>query len=144
MLRRLHEGMGHAAAAGQPAVTAAVTAAEAFALRRGVAQDFAHIFIAAARSLGIPARYVAGYVHRNCGVHEQDSGDAWAEAFAPELGWVAFDAANGVCATDAYVRVAAGLDWLGAAPLRGTHYGGAGESLAVKIRVDQATQQVQN
>ena len=61
----------------------------------------------------------------------------------PELGWVAFDAANGFCATDAHVRVAVGLDYLGAAPLRGTRYGGAGEALAVKVRIEQAAQQTQ-
>ena len=105
---------------------------EAFALKRGVCQDLTHVFIAAARSLGIPARYVGGYFHRNDGVIEQDAGHAWAEAFVPELGWVAFDPANGICATDAHVRVAVGLDYLGAAPVRGTRYGGAGETLAVK------------
>ena len=58
---------------------------------------------------------------------EQEAGHAWAEAFVPELGWVGFDPANGLCATDAHVRVAVGLDYLGAAPLRGTRYGGGGE-----------------
>ena len=62
----------------------------------------------------------------------------------PTLGWVAFDAANGLCATDAHVRVAVGLDYLGAAPVRGTRYGGAGETLAVNVRVDQAAWQAQN
>jgi transglutaminase-like putative cysteine protease len=62
----------------------------------------------------------------------------------PELGWVAFDAANGLCATDAHVRVAVGLDGLSAAPLRGTRYGGGGELLSVKVRVEQATPQTQN
>jgi transglutaminase-like putative cysteine protease len=62
----------------------------------------------------------------------------------PTLGWVAFDAANGLCATDAHVRVAVGLDELRAAPSRGTRYGGAGEALSVKVRVEQAAQQIQN
>ena len=75
---------------------------------------------------------------------ERETGHAWAEAFVPELGWVAFDAANGLCATDAHVRVAVGLDDLGAAPLRGTRYGGVGAALSVKIRVEQAAQQTQN
>jgi transglutaminase-like putative cysteine protease len=123
---------------------AATTAAQAFALGRGVCQDLTHAFIAAARSLGIPVRCVGGYFHRDDGVRDQDAGHAWAEAFVPELGWVAFDPANGLCATDAHVRVAVGLDYLGAAPLRGTRYGGAGEALAVKVRVDQAARQSQN
>jgi len=54
------------------------------------------------------------------------------------------DAANGLCATDAYVRVAVGLDELSAAPLRGTRYGGAGEALSAKVRVEQAARQIQN
>ena len=122
----------------------ATTAAEAFALKRGVCQDLTHIFIAAARSLGIPARYISGYLRQHNGVAEQDAGHAWCEAFVPELGWVAFDAANRVCATDSHVRVAVGLDYLGAAPLRGSRYGGGGEVLSVRVRVDQAAQQSQN
>src|SRR5499427_8225837 len=99
---------------------------------------------AAARSLGVPARYVGGYFRRDDEASEQEADHAWAEAFVPALGWVAFDAANGLCATDAHVRVAVGLDDLGAAPLRGTRYGGVGEALSVKVRVEQAAQQTQN
>ena len=120
------------------------TAAEAFVLKRGVCQDISHIFIAAARSLGIPARYVSGYFHRADGVIEQEAGHAWAEAFIPDLGWVAFDPTNGISATDAHLRVAVGLDYLSAAPVRGTRYGGSGENLTVEIRVDQAMRQSQN
>ena len=138
MLARLHARVTHHS--GGPTT---MTAAEAFARRRGDCADFAHIFIAAARSLSIPARYVAGYVRRDGGTSEQGNGHAWAEAFVPELGWVGFDAANGVCATDAHVRVAVGLDSLGAAPLRGTRYGGTGEQVSAKVRVEQAAHQVQ-
>jgi transglutaminase-like putative cysteine protease len=140
ILERLHEDMAY----DTDPTHVATTAAEAFALKRGVCQDLTHVFIAAARNLGIPARYVGGYFRRGDGVSEQDAGHAWAEAFVPELGWVAFDAANGICATDAHVRVAVGLDYLGAAPLRGTRYGGRGEVLSVKVRVAQAAQQTQN
>jgi transglutaminase-like putative cysteine protease len=140
MLERLHDDMVYDTDPTQ----VATTAAEAFALKRGVCQDLTHIFIAAARSLAIPARYVGGYFHRDDGVDEQGAGHAWAEAYVPELGWVAFDAANGLCATDAHVRVAVGLDYLGAAPLRGTRFGGSGEVMSVKVRVDQASQQTQN
>jgi transglutaminase-like putative cysteine protease len=123
---------------------ASTTAAEAFALKRGVCQDLSHIFIAAARELGFPARYVAGYFHRADGVVRQEAGHAWAEAHLPDLGWIAFDPANGICATDAHVRVAVGLDYLGAAPVRGTRYGGGAETLAVAVVVDQAQRQMQN
>ena len=124
-------------------VSTGTTAAEAFALKRGVCQDLSHIFIAAARGLGVPARYISGYFRRS-DVVDQEAGHAWAEAHVPDLGWVAFDPANGMCATDAHVRVAVGLDYLSAAPVRGTRYGGGGEALAVKIQVDQAARQVQS
>ena len=123
---------------------AATTASEAFALKRGVCQDLTHIFIAAARSLGVPARYVSGYFHRADGVSEQDAGHAWAEAYVPDLGWVAFDPTNKISATDAHLRVAIGLDYLSAAPVRGARSGGAGEALQVRVHVDQAMRQEQN
>lgn len=114
----------------------ATTAAEAFARKRGGTSDLTHIFLGAARSLQIPARYVAGYLCADDrGAHE--SGHAWAEAHVSGLGWVGFDAVNCVCPTDAYVRVAIGLDALGAAPVRGTRYGASEETLAVAVKVDQ-------
>jgi transglutaminase-like putative cysteine protease len=122
----------------------ATTAAEAFKLRRGVCQDLTHIFIAAARQLGIPARYIGGHFHRADGVTAQEAGHAWAEAYVENLGWVGFDPTNGISTTDAHVRVAMGLDYLGAAPVRGTRYGGGGETLQVAVQVEQARQQAQS
>jgi len=119
------------------------SAAEAFGLKRGVCQDYAHIFIACARSVGIPARFVSGYFLRSDGTVNQTAGHAWAEAFVPDLGWVAFDPANAICATDAHARVAIGLDYLGAAPVRGTRYGGGTETLTVTVKVEQAGRQSQ-
>src|SRR5262249_8155696 len=101
----------------------ATTAREAFALKRGVCQDYPHIFISAARCLGIPARYVSGYFCRSDGITEQDAGHAWAEALVPNLGWVAFDPANGISGTDQHLRVAVGLDYVNAAPIRGAQTG---------------------
>lgn len=123
---------------------AATTASEAFALKRGVCQDLTHVFISAARVLGIPARYIGGHFHRADGVVSQEAGHAWAEAFVDDLGWVGFDPTNGISPTDQHVRVAAGLDYLGAAPVRGTRYGGGGETLSVAVRVEQAMRQSQN
>jgi transglutaminase-like putative cysteine protease len=119
------------------------SAAQAFALKRGVCQDYAHIFIACARSVDVPARFISGHFLRGDGMVNQQAGHAWAEAFVPDLGWVAFDPANAICATDAHVRVALGLDYLGAAPVRGTRYGGGGETLTVAVKVDQAGRQSQ-
>lgn len=119
------------------------TAAQAFALKRGVCQDITHIFISCCRYLGIPSRYVGGYFFRTDGVTAQDAGHAWAESYLDTLGWVAFDPTNGISATEAHVRVAIGLDYLGAAPVRGTRIGGSGETLKVEVNVDQARQQAQ-
>ena len=114
------------------------SASEAFALKRGVCQDYAHILIACARAGGVPARFVSGHFLRSDGMVNQQAGHAWAEAFVPDLGWVGFDAANGICTTDAHARVAIGLDYLGAAPVRGTRYGGGAETLTVAVKVDLA------
>ena len=122
----------------------ATTAAEAFKLKRGVCQDLTHIYIAAARHLGIPSRYIGGHFYRDDGVTAQDAGHAWAECYIENFGWIGFDPSNGICPTDAHVRVAAGLDYLGASPVRGTRYGGNGETLKVAVNVEQARHQTQS
>lgn len=121
------------------ATTSTTSAGEAFAAGHGVCQDFTHIFIAAARCLGMPARYVSGYLHKEEESH-QDAGHAWAEVFVADLGWVSFDATNGVCATGHYVRLATGLDYLDAAPVRGSYYGVSREALDVSLRIESAGQ----
>src|SRR6201986_2702069 len=124
------------------------SAIEAFGLKRGVCQDYAHIFIACARNAGVPARFVAGHFLRSDGMVNQQAGHAWAEAFVPDLGWGGFDPAHGICTPDsptaAHARVAIGLDYLGAAPVRGTRYGGGKETLTVAVKVDQAGRQGQS
>jgi transglutaminase-like putative cysteine protease len=120
----------------------ATNAANAFARRRGVCQDLSHIFIAAARLLGIPARYVSGYVYRGEAAEPQTS-HAWAEAKVPGFRWVGFDPVNGISPGEAHIRVAIGLDYLGAAPIRGSRIGGGTENLDVKLRVETSQFQVQ-
>jgi transglutaminase-like putative cysteine protease len=118
------------------------TAAQAFAAGHGVCQDYAHIFIAAARGLGIPARYVSGHLcRREAG--EQEAAHAWAEAYVPDLGWTGFDPANGVCPGSNYLRVAVGLDYLDAAPLRGARRGGGQERLSVAVTATDGGRQRQ-
>jgi transglutaminase-like putative cysteine protease len=114
------------------------SAQEAFGLKRGVCQDYAHVFIACARAAGVPARFVSGHFLRSDGVVHQQAGHAWAETFVRDLGWIGFDPANGICTTDAHARVAIGLDYLGAAPVRGTRYGGGMETLTVAVKVEPA------
>lgn len=113
------------------------SAIEAFRMGSGVCQDFAHVLIGAVRHLGLPARYVSGYLCRTDYI-DQEAGHAWAEVLIGALGWVGFDAANGICPTEAYVRLAVGLDYLSAAPVRGFRYGGEGESLTVHVEVENA------
>jgi transglutaminase-like putative cysteine protease len=138
LMHRLMSGIRERMRFDTDATDTGTSAIEAFAHRHGVCQDFAHVLIAAARHLGIPARYVGGYMRRVDGANDQSAGHAWAEALVEDLGWVGFDPANGISPTDAYVRVAVGLDYLGAAPVRGTRYGGSGEALAVRVLVEDA------
>lgn len=103
----------------------------------GVCQDHAHIFLAAARAMGIPARYVSGYLMMDDRVH-QDASHAWAEAHLEGLGWVGFDVSNGIAPDSRYVRVATGADYRDAAPVSGLRFGDHGkETLAVDIQVQQ-------
>lgn len=112
------------------------TGAQALAEGKGVCQDYAHILIAAARTLAIPARYVSGYLASDAVTHSE-AAHAWCEAWIDGLGWIGFDASNGVCPTDRYVRVACGLDASGAAPIRGSRQGGEQQSLDVVVEVQQ-------
>jgi transglutaminase-like putative cysteine protease len=115
-------------------------AAEALAAGEGAPQDHAHIFIAAARVLGVPARFVTGYLLREpeaeAAVHH-----VWAEAWVDGLGWVGFDVSNRICPTERYVRLAAGLDAAGTAPIIGARGGGAAEHLEVSVHVQQQNTQ---
>ncbi len=115
-------------------------AAEALSDGKGVCQDHAHIFISAARTLGIPARYVTGYLVID-GSDPASANHAWAEAYVEALGWVGFDIANRICTTDRYVRLACGLDAGYAAPIVGSRRGGAGEVLDVSVAVQQQSAQ---
>lgn len=103
----------------------------------------AYLYRRRARAAGIPARYVSGHFYRDDGVIDQEAGHAWAEAFVPNLGWVGFDPANCICPHESHVRVACGLDYLDAAPVRGARMAGAGETLRVNVAVAQARSQRQ-
>lgn len=114
------------------------SAAAALARGRGVCQDHAHVFIAAARALGIPARYVSGYLWSGDDDATHDASHAWAEAYVDGRGWIGFDAANGMRPDETYIRVAVGLDYRAAAPVRGVRHGGAHEEMKVRVQVQRA------
>ncbi|CAN7530863.1 transglutaminase family protein [Rhizobium sp. LjRoot30] len=141
-LARLHALMAaiHEAVAYEKGTTTAATTAEAaMEAKTGVCQDHAHIFIAAARLLDVPARYISGYLLLE-GTVDQAAMHAWAEAHVPGLGWVGFDAANKICPDDRYVRIATGLDYTDAAPVSGMRFGSPEETLSVAIAVEDLGQ----
>ena len=116
--------------------TAETTAEAALGAGHGVCQDHAHIFIGVSRALGIPARYVSGYL-RIDGVEDQQAGHGGAEAHVAGLGWVGFDVSNGVCPDDRYVRLAVGADYRDAAPVTGMSLGAGSSALEVSLKVAQ-------
>lgn len=117
------------------ATDSATSAEEALEAGKGVCQDHAHVFAAAARLMGFPARYVSGYL--KMAEVEQAASHAWAEAHVPSLGWVAFDPANGMSPDHGYVRIAVGRDYRDAMPVSGIRRGSGAEHLAVRITVEQ-------
>jgi len=140
-LEGLHElllKVNGAVAYRQGETDAQTTAADALAQGSGVCQDQAHVFVSAARALGVPARYVSGYLHVGLGAGENAS-HAWAEAWVDALGWVGFDITNGISPTESHLRLAVGLDYLACAPVRGVRRGGGSEALDVSVQVNQGS-----
>jgi transglutaminase-like putative cysteine protease len=114
-------------------------AAQAFAKGSGVCQDHAHAFLACARSLGIPARYVSGYLCTDDSAHL--SSHAWAEAWH-DGAWYSYDVTNRLIRPERHLRLAIGLDYLDACPVRGMRRGGGVEHMEAKVLVEPL-QQVQ-
>ena len=111
---------------------------EAIEARRGVCQDFAHIMIALVRDLGIPCRYISGYLfhrHEDRDRSEADATHAWVEALLPGLGWVGFDPTNNLLVGERHVCAAIGRDYDDVPPTRGTYKGGASSEPQVSVRV---------
>lgn len=112
---------------------------EALEARQGVCQDFAHIFIALARQVGIPCRYVSGYLfHAPGGADRSIDGatHAWAEALLPGLGWVGFDPTNDMVVADRHIRVAIGRDYADVPPTRGVFKGVSAVKSELSVAVD--------
>jgi transglutaminase-like putative cysteine protease len=103
-------------------------------LRAGVCQDFAHLFIAVARAMGVPARYVSGYLHLEGESGATTASHAWAEAWVPGKGWVGYDATRPIRVTEHHVRLAVGRDYSDAAPTRGIYVGSANSVMSVRVR----------
>jgi transglutaminase-like putative cysteine protease len=111
-----------------------------FHKRRGVCQDFAHLQIACMRSMGLPARYISGYLRtmpppgkpRLVGA---DASHAWCSAWCPGAGWVDFDPTNDCVPTDGHITVAWGRDYSDVSPIHGVLLGGAKHTLKVAVDV---------
>ncbi len=115
---------------------------EVFANKRGVCQDFSNLFICLARLLGIPARYVCGYVYTgNSGPTRagSDASHAWVQLYLPDIGWKAFDPTNGVLPRTDHVRVAYGRYYRDTAPTSGTLYSPAYETLSIDVEVSEVS-----
>jgi len=110
---------------------------EVLALRAGVCQDFAHLFIAVARTMGVPARYVSGYIHAPGAA--TTASHAWGEAWIPGHGWVGYDATHPVRAGENHVRLAVGRDYSDAAPTRGIYVGSATGTMDVQVRTREVS-----
>src|SRR2546427_12770570 len=107
---------------------------EVLALRAGVCQDFAHLFIAVARAMGVPARYVSGYIHLRGDKTSFTASHAWAEAWVTGRGWIGFDATHPVRTTPHHVRLAVGRDYTDAAPTRGIYVGSANSTMTISVK----------
>ncbi len=140
-LRQMMESLYHAFEYVPQTTTVESPIDEAIEARRGVCQDFTHIMLALVREMGIPARYVSGYLY-----HEKESDDrsaedathAWVEAYLPGLDWVGFDPTNNLIVGERHIRVAVGRDYADVPPTRGVFKGKAEENLSVSVSVTLA------
>lgn len=131
-----------------PAATSVATPlAEVFHKRRGVCQDFSHVMIGCMRALGLPVRYVSGYLETKpppgkARLVGADASHAWVQVWCPELGWCDLDPTNDIPASERYVTVAVGRDFGDVTPLKGLLLGGGGQ--IVRVSVDVAPMDLEN
>jgi transglutaminase-like putative cysteine protease len=140
-LRRLNRALFEAFAYSPDATEVDSPIDVALEKKKGVCQDFAHIMIATARSWGVPARYVSGYLYTRRDAGDRSAADAthaWVEALVPGTGWVGFDPTNNVLVGERHIRVAVGRDYNDVPPVRGVFKGPANSELAVAVSVTPA------
>ncbi len=137
ILHALNEAINERIRLVAPKIGPEVTAGVIFSARQGQPRDLAHLFLVAARHLGIAARFINGYLYdpeKAGGVAE--SRHSWVEARVPHLGWVGFDPTLACCPGDSHVRVAVGLDHPTTMSVRASTYGSAEETLTMAVRVE--------
>lgn len=123
------------------ATSLSTTPFDVYALRKGVCQDFANLFICLARLLGVPARYRMGYIYTGANYEnkiQSDASHAWVEIYIPYIGWRGYDPTNGCMVSQDHIRVACGRNYLDATPTSGTIYRGGGrETLRVQVMMKE-------
>ena len=130
MMQALREQMQYI----QGATQVDTPAATAFRLGKGVCQDHAHAFIGCCRSLGVPARYVSGYLFTEDGHLMQTH--AWVDVWQADH-WLGLDVSNGILTNETHIRLATGLDYRSASPVTGSRMGGGSEGMASMVNVNQ-------
>ncbi len=117
------------------ATTVTTPVDEVLNTKHGVCQDYAHVMIACLRSLGLPARYVSGYVHAGTGLVGAQASHAWVSAFCPGLGWLDFDPTNGIQPQEEHVTLAWGRDYSDVTPVKGIAFGGGDHIINASVEV---------
>jgi len=138
VLRELNSGIYNAFSYSPQSTRVDSPIDDALRNRKGVCQDYAHIMIALVRELGIPCRYVSGYLfHRveDADRSAEDATHAWVEAWLPDLGWIGFDPTNNLIAKHRHIRAAVGRDYNDVPPTRGVYKGGSTSELEVAVQV---------
>jgi len=131
LTRRIHDEFKY-----QPKITSIDTPIlEVLHKRQGVCQDFAHLMIAALRSLRFSARYVSGYIRSSPRFQGAAASHAWVSVFDPQNGWLSFDPTNNLMVSDAHITLAWGRDYGDVTPVKGLTLGGGGQSVQVEVRV---------
>jgi transglutaminase-like putative cysteine protease len=136
LMRRIHSDFAY----DPKATTVATPLEEVLKKRRGVCQDFAHLAIACLRSLGLPARYVSGYIRTHPPQGKPrllgaDASHAWFSAFCPDCGWIDFDPTNNQLPAEEHITVAYGRDFGDVSPVAGILTGGGSHTLKVSVDV---------
>jgi transglutaminase-like putative cysteine protease len=113
---------------------------EIWKLKAGVCQDFAHILLVMLRIVGIPARYVSGYIcPKNHELRGEGATHAWVEAYIPFHGWIGLDPTNNCIASDRHVRLAIGRSFTDCTPVKGTYKGSSAHTLEVSVSIENGT-----
>ena len=112
--------------------------------RKGVCQDFAHLMIACLRNLGLPARYVSGYIETlpppgKVKLVGSDASHAWVAVFFPDIGWVEFDPTNNLLPSYKHITVAFGRDYFDVAPIKGIIFSSGKQDIVVKVDVNRVS-----